>query len=761
MESSVLLILSGSVTQGLQLADQARQRAEPVSDTILGSAVAWVGGANYFHLGDPHEAQNWWTSELAKPRTAQAGERRVLLLHVLAGACIDMGELAKGRACLTEANATCQYSSLYFFEGVLGFFEGEWERAEKMLTASSERSRTTGNRFEYLWSAAPLARLHRLTGERARALQFLQRALDISVEAGYILFELATRATLATMAADAGDSGEALLHLQRCRQIVGAGENWRGIAGRVERAEAVVAAVQGEFAGADGHFEKAIATFQHYCLPWEEADTLQYWGRALLAAGERTRAIEKFDAAIEIYRSRGAGTRFIEYVMADKMRTQSSKATQADDRAPLTDSIHVVAAAVARERPDLVTHAAPDGTVSILFTDIENSTAMFEKLGDLKANEIVRAHNAIIREQLAAHQGFEVKSMGDGFMLAFSSARRALLCAIEVQRAFETWCDKHPDDPIRVRIGLHTGEAIKEGGDFYGKTVILASRIAAKANGGEILVSSTLKDMVDSAGDLRFEESREVELQGLAGVHRIHKALRRAEDLVHQLETAVASDQNSAGSTPSADVGNVFRQEGDYWELGFEGSLVRVRDLLGLGYIAQLLRHPNVEFHALGLLSGADPSTVNPAERAEAAGSLEKLSDAQLAEANLRRGFGDAGEMLDAEAKAAYGRRLRELREEIEEARALGSEERAAKADDEIEAISKELARAVGLGGRDRRAGSPAERARLSVSRAIKAALSQIADKDPALARHLSSTMRTGLFCCYRPDSRLPISWQL
>ena len=110
---------------------------------------------------------------------------------------------------------------------------------------------------------------------------------------------------------------------------------------------------------------------------------------------------------------------------------------------------------------------------------------MFEKLGDLRAHEILHEHNAIIREQLAAHQGFEVKSMGDGFMLAFSSARRALLCAIAIQRAFEAWSEKHPEDPIRVRIGVHTGEAIKEAGDFYGKTVILASRIAAEANGAK------------------------------------------------------------------------------------------------------------------------------------------------------------------------------------------------------------------------------------------------------------------------------------
>ena len=88
-----------------------------------------------------------------------------------------------------------------------------------------------------------------------------------------------------------------------------------------------MAAAQGEYVLAETHGEKAIATFQTYCLPWEEADTLQYWGRALLTGGESARANEKFDAAIEIYRSRGAGTRFIEYVMADKSRALDSKST--------------------------------------------------------------------------------------------------------------------------------------------------------------------------------------------------------------------------------------------------------------------------------------------------------------------------------------------------------------------------------------------------------------------------------------------------
>ncbi len=131
------------------------------------------------------------------------------------------------------------------------------------------------------------------------------------------------------------------------------------------------------------------------------------------------------------------------------------------------------------ERPNLQPHAAPDGTVTIMFTDIEGSTAMTERLGDRQAQEVLRIHNAIIREQVAAHQGFEVKSQGDGFMMAFSSARRALECAIAIQQNFAIHDEARPGEPIRVRIGLHTGEAVKEGEDFFGKTVTLAARIAS------------------------------------------------------------------------------------------------------------------------------------------------------------------------------------------------------------------------------------------------------------------------------------------
>jgi eukaryotic-like serine/threonine-protein kinase len=180
----------------------------------------------------------------------------------------------------------------------------------------------------------------------------------------------------------------------------------------------------------------------------------------------------------------------------------------------------VVASAMARAR-DLGAQSLFEGTVTLLFSDVEDSSLLYEKLGDLRAHEVIRIHNEIFRQQIAAHRGVEVKALGDSFMIAFSSARRAALCAIAAQRSFAAYCDAHPDLPIRVRIGLHVGEAINESSDYFGRAVILAARIATLARGGQILVSSTFYDLTASAGDLRFAPMGEQQLKGLGGTHRI------------------------------------------------------------------------------------------------------------------------------------------------------------------------------------------------------------------------------------------------
>ena len=188
-------------------------------------------------------------------------------------------------------------------------------------------------------------------------------------------------------------------------------------------------------------------------------------------------------------------------------------------------SVDEVASSVASERPSLRPAAAPDGTVTILFSDIERSTALNERLGDVRWLELLRMHNRLVRDQVQAHQGFEVKSQGDGFMIAFPSARRAIQCARAIQDAAGRDLSAHPDGPVRVRIGLHTGEAIREESDFYGKNVVIAARIADQARGGEILASSVVRQLTESAGDIRFEHLREAELAGLSGTHDVYRIM--------------------------------------------------------------------------------------------------------------------------------------------------------------------------------------------------------------------------------------------
>jgi class 3 adenylate cyclase len=181
-----------------------------------------------------------------------------------------------------------------------------------------------------------------------------------------------------------------------------------------------------------------------------------------------------------------------------------------------------VALTIEEERPNMGSLAAPDGTVTMLFSDIEASTALNERLGDVRWLQLLRTHNAIVRDQVREHGGYEVKAQGDGFMIAFASARRAVHCARAIQRAIDTRLTDHPAGAIRLRIGLHTGEAIKDEADFYGKNVVLAARITDRAEGGEILVSSVVKQLAESAGDVRFENERELELDGLGGTHTVY-----------------------------------------------------------------------------------------------------------------------------------------------------------------------------------------------------------------------------------------------
>jgi class 3 adenylate cyclase len=305
--------------------------------------------------------------------------------------------------------------------------------------------------------------------------------------------------------------------LSRAREILAGGEDWRGLVGRIALAEAMILVADDQAKMAEAPFGDALGVFQHLDLVWDEAETLHRWARARLLAGDRTGAQEMLGQALEIYRRVGADSAWIEAVVADKLAVQGIGGTA------VTASIDLVAAAVSLERPDLRPHASPEGTVTILFSDIEGSTPANERMGDRRWLEVLRAHNRIVRREVAAQRGFEVKCQGDGFMVAFGSARRAVLCAVGIQQALAEYAEAHPEESVLVRIGLHTGEVLKEAEDFFGTNVALAARIASAAQGGEILVSGLLKDLLESSGDVQFGPGREIELKGISSPRTVHE----------------------------------------------------------------------------------------------------------------------------------------------------------------------------------------------------------------------------------------------
>lgn len=172
--------------------------------------------------------------------------------------------------------------------------------------------------------------------------------------------------------------------------------------------------------------------------------------------------------------------------------------------------------------PAVATSLPPDGTVTIMFTDIEGSTELFERIGDGAARRVLSEHNQLVRGEVAAHGGHEVKCNGDGFMVVFPSAAKALRCAASLQRRFTDFQADQGRERVRVRIGLHTGDIEAQDGDFVGRAVTLAARVADTAMGGEVLVSSLVRELAGSNGDFAFDDGRQVDLKGLTGPHVVY-----------------------------------------------------------------------------------------------------------------------------------------------------------------------------------------------------------------------------------------------
>ncbi len=185
-------------------------------------------------------------------------------------------------------------------------------------------------------------------------------------------------------------------------------------------------------------------------------------------------------------------------------------------------SIDVIASALGDEQPDLGGMSSPDGALTLLFCDIEDAPQIAQEIGAQRTAELLRDHRVIVQRVVEHHGGSIVKSHDDGFMVAFDSAHAALRCALELQRSLGERTVPGGERPLRLRIGLHTGFVIAGGEELYGRNVVLGARVAGCAKGGEIIVSSSVKEYTQTDPRFRFEERGERRFKGVLGEHVVY-----------------------------------------------------------------------------------------------------------------------------------------------------------------------------------------------------------------------------------------------
>jgi class 3 adenylate cyclase len=300
----------------------------------------------------------------------------------------------------------------------------------------------------------------------------------------------------------------------------------------VARVIAMLDAASRRWDAATAYFEKALSLARRLGYRLELAATLLEYARMRLARDapdDSEAATAMLNESLQLYQDIGLPQR-AEKVLAVKMQTQEKVApglTTSPPRAKRTmrSTIEKILPSALADAPSLARHSDDRGTVTILFTDIEGSTALAQRLGDKAYHALLAQHNHILREQVDRHGGHEVKSTGDGFMVAFASAARALSCAVAIQKAFAAYNQEHPESPITVRIGLNTGESIEEAGDYFGTAVTLAARIADRAQGGQILVSEVVRTVGGSLAGVQFRDAGRKQLKGIKGRQRVYEVL--------------------------------------------------------------------------------------------------------------------------------------------------------------------------------------------------------------------------------------------
>lgn len=315
--------------------------------------------------------------------------------------------------------------------------------------------------------------------------------------------------------------------------------------------------------------------------------------------------------------------------------------------------------------------------------------------------------------------------------------------------------------PVTYYLGLLAAELgrIEESRKHFEKALEATER-----SGAFLFLAHTLSAYASTLLELKDEtetaNARRVIDRGLILASTL--GLTATTSRLRSLEVTAAAETSSPFDRSVSEDGSKasecsFLRDRDGWTIAFgRKPSFRLSDSKGLGYLAVLVKNPAIQIHALDLVSGDASATFN-----NQSAMLAKMSEEQLAAAGMTRARGsDAGEMLDQQAKVQYVSRLRELSELLEEAKSRNDIEGASALEDEREMLMRELSRAVGLRGKDRRAASDSERARINVTRALKAAINRIVEREPELGLHLSKAVRTGTYCSYAPVLGAHFAWR-
>jgi predicted ATPase/tetratricopeptide (TPR) repeat protein len=496
-----------------------------------------------------------------------------------------------------------------------------------------------------------------------------------------------------------------------------------GAAAPSVRAEALAQAadfcrVQGDLDGARSHAEQCLSIQRELQDPTAVGRTLYVLGRVESAAGRDERAQAVTQESVAIARATGErqqlGERLSQLGEITYDRGEPERAR------PLADE----ALGLARAAGDTHTIADALRILGMIERDTGHAEEARSRLG-----EALSLHRELSDWTCAS---LSLSALGELALRARESTRAGALFAesLALQRKTGVW--------YRM-VDCLWGLAAAAAGE--GRLVRAARLLGAEERfRGEAgipfrLGSAERHDAVLAALRQRMGAA------AFAAARREGLAMEREAVVDYALAT-YEPGAAPADALASGPVAGRFRLDGDSWDIAYAGKSLRLRDAKGLRYLHRLLSHPGRELHVAELLLPA-----------ASAAAKAKPDDGSIT------GLGDAGELLDPRAKAEYRRRVQDLREEIQEAAQWGDDERRARAEEELEFLSRELAAAFGLSGRARRAADISERIRKAVSNRIRDTLARIAREHPSLGRHLSNAISTGTYCSYRPEQAL--DWEL